>query len=95
MTVVLRFPVHVTLPNGTEHRPAKVHTHDGVVDVYVWNRDLRDAELVATIPGTLEPAGHRQWAVYGEHDPMRVADTGGCGCGHPLKRWSPPRPVRT
>lgn len=91
MVPVIQFPVAVTMPDGREYRPAKVYAHGGVTDVYVWNRDTQEADLVATLPGLPVDAGFRQWQV----GDVRIAATGGCGCGHPLKRWSPPRPVTT
>lgn len=91
---MIQFPVAVTMPDGTVHRPAKVYAHQGQTDIYVWDRDARDAALVATLTGEPESSGFRQWIVAVEApEPVRIAATGGCGCGHPLKRWSPPRPV--
>lgn len=92
---MLLFPVAVTVPASGDTpeqfwKPAKVYAHDGTTEVYVWNRDTQAAEMVLEIPGEPEPAGFRQRLV----GDVLIAETGGCGCGHPLKRWSPPRPIR-
>lgn len=84
---MLQFPVQVTIPGPVVYKPAKVYAAAGVTHVYVW-RDGAAVE-VATLDGTPEAAGFRQWRV----GDVLIAATGGCGCGHPLKRWSPPRPV--
>lgn len=90
---MIQFPVAVTLPDGTFHKPAKAYSHEGVTDLYVWDRTSQAAALVGSFPGELEPAGFRQWTIANDGAPIAVAATGGCGCGHPLKRWAPPRPV--
>lgn len=88
---MILFPVTVTIPGDPDvvHTPAKVYAAQGKTHVYVWNRETHQAEEVATLDGHPTTAGFRQYAVGDVH----IAETGGCGCGHPLKRWSPPRPV--
>lgn len=89
------FVAEVTAPDGTVVSSfAKVHAAQGIVNVWGWDRDARALDLLATFPGTLIPAGFRQWTVdVPEVGTYRVADTGNCGCGHPLKHARLPRPV--
>lgn len=88
---MLQFPVVVTIPGPdgpTVHRPAKVYVADGTTRVYVWENGA--AREVANLAGVPEAAGFRQWRL----GDVTIASTGGCGCGHPLKRWAPERPIR-
>lgn len=88
---MLLFPVTVTIPGDPDvvHTPAKVYAAQGTTTVYVWDRSSRSAVVAATLDGEPVKAGLRQWRV----GDALVAETGGCGCGHPLKRWVPPKPV--
>ncbi len=88
---MILYPVTVTIPGDppTIHKSAKVYAHDGITEVYVWDREANDAALVLSLTGEPEPNGFRQHIV----GQVTIAATGGCGCGAPLKRWSPPRPV--
>lgn len=91
---MILYPVAIQNPDGSvRHKPAKVYAHDGYTEVYVWDRDAGDAAQVMRLEGSPVPNGFRQWKVTTGEGDVLIAATGGCGCSHPLKRWSPPRPV--
>lgn len=88
------FVAEVTGPDGEVLSAfAKVHAAQGRVNVYDWDRDNRRIRLVTSLEGVPKPGGFRQWQVVTDSGTYRVRDTGACGCGHPLKHATLPRPV--
>lgn len=72
---------------------AKVHAAQGVTTVYEWDKATRKPVVALRLEGSPKGAGFRQWTVEDPAGTYRVRDTGNCGCGHPLKHASLPRPV--
>lgn len=91
------FPVSVVV-DGTLHSPALLWATDEATEVYTGVD-----ELVATLPPceartrakgeTLEGTDKRAKfrAEFADGTSLLVGFASGCGCGHPLKSWSPPK----
>lgn len=85
------FPFKLTLPDGTLHDPVKVFA-DGRT-VRVWGTpNGRTPEIVAQADGVMERT-EGGWRVAAPDGDWLLAPARGCGCGHPLKRFQPPRQV--
>ena len=95
------FPVAVEI-DGTLHSPALVFATDAATEVYVSGEN-RIPRLVASYPPTVERqrakgafVGGRKVrfvAAFDDGTSLAVAQAAGCGCGHPLRSWSPPAEV--
>lgn len=91
---MILYPVNVDGPDGARLATnAKVYAAHGRTIVYAWDADARQVVEALSLPGTPRPNGFRQHAIDTEEGMYRLAETGHCGCGHPLKRWHPPAPV--
>ena len=92
------FPMHVTLPDGRQVRPAMLTVRGGVLEVFAHRQDAAGDDVGRHVVRAYRGA---VTGTEGTRD-LYVADTdggtvtairdGGCGCGHPLKRFRPPPP---
>lgn len=64
--------------------------------VWSWDRELNDARIVVSSPFGLEQVsnGSRHYRLPTGDGEARIARSHSCGCGHPMKRWRLPKPVR-
>jgi len=93
------FPATFVDTDGELHRRAKVYvTGDDRVVAYYSARPLRtdnEPDFVAALePGQDKPAaGYAArsgiYLTLANGATVAVTPEGGCGCSHPLKRWSP------
>lgn len=86
------FPFKLTLPDGTVYDPVKILTDGRTVRVYGMPNG-RTVELVAESEETLVQVGQRRrtWTMATGMGEGLVEPARGCGCGHPLKRFVPPK----
>jgi hypothetical protein len=82
------FPAVVKLPDGRVFSPAKVDTAGGLVRV--WAMVGREPRLVATLDAASLQAGGTPKLLASAADGTRIERRSGCGCSHPLKRFTPP-----
>lgn len=87
------FPATVILPDTTEQlRVCKVYATDAGLVVY-QRTDAGITEVFRSpidYDRTAKPRHPRNgFEVYTDDGTVRVTANGGCGCGNPLKRWSP------
>lgn len=105
LVVYEAFPAVVRTPDGTELRDAKVAvTADAdrrPADLYVWVargglavREVCSPVLVAESRFPPRYAPRAPWKVATGMGVYSVTPGGGCGCGHPLRRWTPWTPWR-
>lgn len=96
------FPVAIVI-DGTLHEPALLWATEDRTEVWTAG-DSRDRTLVATLAPVTERTrskgqfletdkGNRKVryvAQLADGTEMLIGQAPGCGCGHPLKSWSPP-----
>lgn len=88
------FPATVTLPDGTTHRIAKLLIHHSRLRVWVHNRETRqiDQLIDATVTDLQISRRTREHTLTLEDEStVTYKKEGGCGCGHPLKKFRPPK----
>lgn len=90
------YPATVLLPGGVQHNRAKVFaTPEGLAVYWAVPADGYTPDWFSPIDylHTGRPragyAARLGWEVFTEAGLVTVASEGGCGCGWPLKRWSP------
>lgn len=97
------FPVAVVI-DGALHEPALVWATDDRTEVWVSGATRGEPRLVATLAPVTDrarakgrfletPKGARKVryvAELGDGTELEIGQAPGCGCGHPLKSWSPP-----
>lgn len=91
------FPCLVTAPDGTVYQTCRVHSDASGTRVWWWDRELGDARVVVDAPA-VEPErrtpGGREYALATPEGETSIRHLTSCGCGHPMKRWQLPKPVR-
>lgn len=94
VVAVDRFPVDVIAPGGMTYRTCRLimtQPVDGVGRLKVWSAP---GVLVVDTDFLLEASniGPKQadWHVATGAESVVVRSSPGCGCGNPLKWWSPP-----
>lgn len=91
------FPCLVTDADGlTVYKTCRVHFDGATTRVWWWDAELRDARPVieaAAAPERATPGG-RSYTLLTDDGPVAIRHLTGCGCGHPMKRWRLPAPVR-
>lgn len=91
------FPCLVTAPDGQVFHTCRVHSDASGTRVWWWDRDLRDARVVVESlhePERRTPGGREYELAMGDSAPAQIRHLTSCGCGHPMKRWQLPKPVR-
>jgi hypothetical protein len=92
------FPCLVTAPDGEVFDTCRVHSGPDGCRVWWWDRELGDARVVLSSEYAPErqSAGGRTYSlpIEGEDEPAMIRHLTSCGCGHPMKRWTLPGPVR-
>lgn len=95
------FPVSVVV-DGTLHEPALLWATDDRTEVWVAGEERSTPRLVATFAPVQErqrakgfllgDTGRKVRYVLGlvDGNELAIGQAPGCGCGHPLKSWSPP-----
>lgn len=90
------YPASVLFPDGSVHTRCKVYATDAGLFVYYavpgdgytpdWSSPIDYLNTART------PTGYRArlgWEVATDAGLVIVTADGGCGCGWPLKRWTP------
>ena len=98
------FPVKVTLPNGDVCDPAMVLRDGDRVQVFAAARDARNlpgvhvqsgrrnGDQIVRLADLHTPDEQRHGRIRyltAADSTIRVEPSGGCGCGHPLKKFRP------
>lgn len=95
MPPVNLFPCLVTAPDGVVHQTCRVISGPDGTQVWAWDRDLGDARVVVSSPFAVEQVspGSRNYrlGMQGSDAVAQIKRSHSCGCGHPMKRWRPPR----
>lgn len=84
------FPVVVTTPDETVHRTCRLVDDGHAVALWEWpdrapaaHRIVQsNVELTTVVPG-------ERWELRALSGTYTIDLQNGCGCGHPLKFWSP------
>lgn len=86
----------MTAPSGETFQTCRVFSGPDGTQVWWWDPALRDARVVLSSPFGLEQisAGSRHYQLPTDEGEAHVARSHSCGCGHPMKRWQLPKPVR-
>lgn len=82
------YPARVTLPSGAELDQARLFVADGEVLVYVASGGLPRLFFQRPLLSS-EGSPISGMNLQVEDGIVRVRRGGGCGCGHPLKRFNP------
>lgn len=90
------FPALVTGADGTVYQTCRVLSGPEGTVAYWWDREIGDARAVVTTDAQLvaNAPNSRHYTLATEDGTVHVSRTHGCGCGHPMKRWRLPKPVR-
>lgn len=86
----------MTGPDGTVYQTCRVISGPEGTTIWWWDPALHDARPVVTSTYGLEQrsAGSRHYQLPTDDGEVHVARSHSCGCGHPMKRWRLPKPVR-
>lgn len=97
MAGVNLFPCTVTGPDGTVYQVCRVVAGPDGTQVWWWDRELGTARTVVESsysPEQLTAGGRRYTLALDDGTEAAIVRQTGCGCGHPMKRWQLPKPVR-
>jgi hypothetical protein len=97
--VVVRdvFPAVVRFGPSTLRSARAVVTRERV---YVWTSrgapavNMAYDSALSTVPRINDPRSRRTTLILGDGSPLTIELQRGCGCGNPLKAWTPWRPYR-
>ena len=87
------WPADVTLPDGTALRRCRVYITTTDLVVFT-DPEVPAFEAAVDFAQTPQPPAGNTWPrpsidVHTDAGRAVVSPTGGCGCGHRLKRWTP------
>lgn len=88
------FPCLVTLPDRSVLQTCRVVSDQAGTTVWWWDPAAGTAIAAAVSPFGIEersPGSKNYTLGMPEGDPIHVRRLSSCGCGHPMKRWRPPR----
>jgi hypothetical protein len=93
------FPCTVTIPDDeTVYLVCRVHSGPDGTTIWWWDPALQDARPIVSSSFGIErdhPAGrHYSLGLDDGDEPVRIIWGTGCACGHPMKRWTLPKPAR-
>lgn len=93
---VILWPCVVSFEDGHQVSPVKVFTlGDGRCEVWAWNGERNQAEVVADGELTVLDQAHSYLLGMNAGTARIVVDPKSCGCSHPLKHFRPANAVPT